>query len=153
MSREIEMEWPELGVKVVATLAEDKNPGLCKVLWDNLPIETIQSHCAVSGDAMYACHNIVSFIEPEYVETYEDKKEYWGHMPKKLIGTVQFGTMGSIWGISVRWGEEFTEPVPSAPVAYVKKEDLGKLREVGKKVRDGMLFFNKYYRLIVRRRE
>jgi hypothetical protein len=148
------MEWPELGAKVTAELLEDKNPTLCKILWENLPIETIQSHCAVSGDAMYACHNIVANVEPEWVETFEDKKEYWGNMPvDRLRGYVWFSTMGSIWGIGVVWGDEFTEPVSFAPVAKVKDEDMETLRKVGRRVRDDMLFFNKYYRLIVRRKE
>lgn len=51
-----EIEWPELEVKITAVLLEDLNPSLCKILWKNLPFETIQSHCAVSGDMMYACH-------------------------------------------------------------------------------------------------
>ncbi|MEM3490179.1 MAG: hypothetical protein QXO75_11075 [Nitrososphaerota archaeon] len=154
MVKEIEIEWPELNAKVTAVLLEDKNPSLCKVLWENLPIETMQSHCAVSGDAMYACHSIVADVEPEWMETFEDKKEYWGNMPvDRLRGYVRFSTMGAIWGFSILWGDEFTEPVPFAPVGKVRDEDMETLRKVGKKVRDDMLFFNKYYKLIVRRKE
>ena len=154
LAKQIVIEWRELKSKVTARLLEDKNPSLCKVLWDNLPIETIQSWAAVSGDAMYACHSIVADVEPEYVEMYEDKKEYWGNMPiEKFRGHVYFNTMGSIWGFAIVWGDELTEPVPSVPVARVEEEDLATLRKVGVKVTDDSLFFNKYYRLVVRKKE
>ena len=148
------MEWPELDAKVTARLLEDKEPNLCKVLWDNLPFETIQSCTAVSGDCLYACHNIVADVEPEYVEIYEDKKQYWGKMPTdKWRGHVSFSTLGAIWGISVKWGDEFTEPVKDAPVCQVREEDFGTLRGVGQKVQFDMLVYNKYYKLIVRRKK
>jgi hypothetical protein len=103
---------------------------------------------------MYSCHNIVADVEPEYVETYEDKKRYWGKMPvNELFGNVSFSTLGSIWGFSVMWGDEYTEPVKSAPVAQVKEEDKEILRRIGQKVQFDMLVFNKYYRLIVRRKK
>ena len=154
MPKEIEIEWPELDAKVTARLLEDKNPSLCKVLWDNLPFETMQSCTAVSGDALYACHSIIADIEPEYVETYGDKKQYWGKMPMdKLRGCVHFTSLGSIWGIIFMWGDEFTEPLSIVPVGQVREEDFGTLRRVGQKVQADMLVYNKYYRLIVRRKK
>jgi hypothetical protein len=154
LPKEIEIEWPELDAKVTARLLEDKNPSLCNVLWANLPFETIQSCTAVSGDEMYACHNIVADVETEYQETYEDKKQYWGKMPvSKLFGNVSFSTLGSIWGFSVMWGDEYTEPVSSAPVGQVREEDFGTLRRVGQKVQFDMLVFNKYYILKVSRKK
>jgi hypothetical protein len=148
MNREIEMEWPELGVKVTAILADDKNPSLCNVLWDNLPIETIQSHSGCSGEMMYAFHGIVSPVKPEYVEDYTDKK-YWGKVPFPW-GVIRLDTMG-FQTIMVMWGPERYEPGKLAPVGFVKKEDLEKLHEVGKKVLDGM-FTGKYYKVIIRRK-
>lgn len=84
MAIEIEMEWPELGFKVVAVLLEDRNRSLCKVLSDNLPIETMQSHSVVAADQLYLCHDIVAFVEAEFSITYEDKKQYWVRcLPKR----------------------------------------------------------------------
>lgn len=152
MAREIEIEWPELGSKVVATLLEDKNPSLCKVLWSNLPIESVQSYSVASGDRMYLCHNIVAFVEPEYTETYDEPK-YWGNMPmERLKGTVVFSTMGSIWGLGIWWGGKFVEPSPVSPVAQVRKEDLETLQKVGEQVRHEFVCHSKYYSVIVRRR-
>lgn len=66
--------------------------------------------------------HIVAYVKPEYVEVYEDKKEYWGNMPvDKMRGNVYFSTMGSIWGFAILWGDEFTEPVSNTPVARVKE--------------------------------
>lgn len=149
ISREIEMEWPELGVKIVATLADDKNPGLCNVLWNNLPIETIQSHSGCSGEMMYAFHGIVSFVKPEYVEDYTDKK-YWGKVPFSW-GVINLHTL-RFQVITVTWGKERYEPGKMAPVGFVKKEHLEKLHEVGETVLEGM-FTGKYYQLIIRRKE
>jgi hypothetical protein len=154
LTKEIIIDWPELKTSVTATLLEDLNPSLAKVLWNNLPIETIQSWAAVSGDAIYACHDIVAPVMPESMETYEQDKKNWGNMPAdKFRGLVQFSTMGAIWGFAIIWGDEFTEPVPSAPSAKIRDEDLETLRKIGEKVTDDALFWNKYYKLIVRRKE
>jgi hypothetical protein len=149
MPREIEIEWPELGTKVVATLADDKNPSLCNVLYNSLPIETIQTHSGCSGDMMYAFHDIVDFVKPEYIEDYTDKK-YWGKVPVQA-GLVRFSAYG-FQSISIQWSKKRTEPAGIAPVAFVKKEDLGKLYEVGKRVLEGM-FTGKYYKVKVKRVE
>lgn len=102
---------------------------------------------------MYACHNIVADVEPDFIEAYEDKKQYWGKMPiDKMRGNFDFSTMGSMWGMSLRWGDEYTEPVEDTPVGQVRPEDIVALRKVGQKVRDDMLLYNKYYRVIIRRK-
>ncbi len=72
---------------------------------------------------------------------------------EELRGIVRFTTMGAIWGFGIWWGDKYTEPITYAPVARVRDEDIETLRRVGKKVKDDMLFFNKYYKLIVKRKE
>lgn len=151
--KEIEFEWPELGAKVLATLLEERNPALCQILWDHLPIESIQSYSVASGDRMYLCHTIVAFVEPEYTEAY-DRPEFWGNMPmEKLRGKVVFSTMGSIWGLGLWWGGKFVEPVSVSPVAQVRMEHLDTLERIGERIRDDFMYRGKYYRVVVRRSE
>ena len=35
--RKLLFEWPELGLKARASLADDKNPELCEEVWNALP--------------------------------------------------------------------------------------------------------------------
>ena len=148
MSRQIEMEWPELKTKVVATLADDKNPKLCDVLWKNLPIESIQSHAGCSGQMMYAFHNIVDFTKPEHVEDHTAPK-YWGKVPWP-VGVIRFDAQG-FQNIMVMWGKR-TEPGKLAAVGFVREADLGKLGEVGEKVLEGM-FTGQYYKVVIRKKD
>lgn len=147
--RKIEMEWPELGVKVTATLADDKNPRLCDVLWNNLPIESIQGHSLVAGQHIMIPHNIVSFVKPEYEEDYTARK-YWGNNTLRP-GSIRINTFVS-QQMSVQWGPERYEPGKVAPIAFVDEKHLDKLREVGKKTLAGMFYIPvKYYKVIIRR--
>ena len=51
--RQIEIEWLPLNKRVVAVLAEDKNPTLCDLLWSYLPYRSIQHHALISGQHLY----------------------------------------------------------------------------------------------------
>jgi len=134
-SRFISLEWPELNVKVQAKLADDKNPTLCNFLWENLPIHLLQSHAMVSGDTMYAFHNLTKEIPAEYVEDYTDER-YWGHVPAH-VGCVRFATTG-YQVLTIQWGPERTEYERRVPVAYVLPENLDRLAFVGQAVLAGM---------------
>lgn len=155
--RQIEIEWPELGITVTANLADDKNPSKCNVLWDNLPIESIQSHCFSSGERIYAPCRIVSDVADEWVDPRSRaylssfwEMKYWGSIPVKpgLVLT----NFTPHWGwIDIIYGQ-LKESLPIAPVAYVVDEDLEKLARVGNAVWEGLMA-QKGYKVIVRKKK
>ena len=155
--RQIEFEWPELGITVTANLADDKNSSKCNILWDNLPIETIQTHAFSSGDRMYAPTKIVSNVANEWVDPRSNnpqighwEEKYWGRVPVKP-GLVMTNFNISLSPIDIIYGQ-LKEALPIAPVAYVVDEDLEKLANVGHAVWEGLMA-QKGYKLIVRRKE
>ena len=154
--RQIEFEWPELGVTVTANLADDKNPNKCSVLWDNLPIESIQSHSFSSGERMYAPLKIVSDVANEWVDPRSSnpqighwEEKYWGRVPVKP-GLVLASFKASFCWIDIIYGQ-LREALPIAPVAYVVDEDLEMLANVGHSVWEGLMV-QKGYKVIVRRK-
>ncbi len=54
------IEWPELNVKVEAVLEDERNADLINDIWENLPMESIQEHAAVTGKSMYCWAPMVS---------------------------------------------------------------------------------------------
>lgn len=155
--RQIEFEWPELGITVTARLADDKNPRKCDVLWDNLPIESIQSHSFSSGERMYAPWRIVSDVANEWVDPRGNdpqighwEEKYWGRVPVKP-GLVLANFTPSFGWIDIIYGQ-LREALPIAPVAYVADEDLDMLANVGHAVWEGLMG-QKGYKVIVRRKE
>lgn len=54
MGRLIDIKWPELDITVVAELADEQNPEMCKEFWQDLPFKVMQAHPVVSGESLYA---------------------------------------------------------------------------------------------------
>jgi len=155
--RQIEFEWPELGITVTANLAEDVNPQKCDVLWDHLPIESIQSHALSSGDRMYFPCRIYSSVENDWVDPRSEnpqighwEEKYWGRVPVKP-GLVMANFGLSINPIDIIYGQ-MKEALPIAPIAYVIDEDLDILATVGHATWEGLMA-QKGYRVIVRRKQ
>jgi hypothetical protein len=155
--RQIEIEWPELGVTVTANLADDKNPSKCNVLWENLPIKSIQSHAFSSGDRMYFPTRIVNDVANEWVDPRSNnpvighwENKYWGRVPVKP-GLIQANFKISFGSIDIVYGQ-LKEALPIAPVAYIIEEDLDKLALAGQAVWEGLMA-QKGYKVIVRRKE
>ena len=130
-------------------LADDKNPGLCDVLWDNLPIESIQGHSLIA-EHMTIPHNIVRcFVEPELLEDYTDKK-YWGRY-RSQPGVIRFNTFATT-SDAPRQRKNTTKKL--APIGFVDEEHLDRLRQVGEKTLEGMFYVPvKYYKVKIRRRD
>ncbi len=122
--RQLEIEWLLPGggpaKKVVATLAEDKNPALCDLLWRYLPYSSIQHHALISGQHLYHYDPIVESFFAE-----AQTKESRSRAPD---GTV---FLSYLQHLSVKYGF-LTEDLPAAPVARVLPECLETLREVGR---------------------
>ncbi len=154
--RQIEFEWPELGITVTANLADDKNLRKCSVLWDHLPIYTVQSHSFSSGERMYAPCRIVSDVANEWVDPRSNnprighwEEKYWGRVPVKP-GLVLASFNPVFCWIDLIYGQ-LKEALLIAPVAYVVDEDLEKLANVGHAVWEAMMA-QKGYKLILRRK-
>lgn len=122
MPKYMEIEWFELGKKVTAELLEEKNPELCKVLWDGLPLKGVQEHCLVTGEMIYIWVPLVTTARTPYTEKYSETRD----------GRIFYSEMT---------GQKFcivygpcTEALEAAVVAQVIEEDLETLRKVGKAV-------------------
>jgi hypothetical protein len=72
MGRKIDINWPELGVKVVAELSDETNPELCEEFWQHLPFKVLQAHPVVSGESVYAWTPIVSTAKVRHREAIID---------------------------------------------------------------------------------
>lgn len=117
--RQIEIEWVQLNTKVVATLAEDKNPELCDLLWNYLPYSSIQHHALISGQHLYHYDPIVeSFFAPAKM------KQSRSQSPD---GTV---FLSYLQHLSIKYGF-LTEDLPAAPVARVIPEHIEALKKAG----------------------
>jgi hypothetical protein len=51
--RKIQISFPNTGESVVAELLDDEAPGVCKLVWDLLPIETKAVHGMYSGAEVF----------------------------------------------------------------------------------------------------
>jgi hypothetical protein len=61
--RKIEIELE--GVRVVATLLEDKAPKTSEAFWKILPLEADAKHCTLSGECVFFTHDKIPKVEPE----------------------------------------------------------------------------------------
>ncbi len=141
MAKEIQMEWSELGIVVTATLWEDKNPKLCSLLWENLPIETIQSHAMASGEQIAAALNIHATETGAYSALESEGPP----------GTIYMYTQSysAIW---CNYGP-VTEPALSAVVGMVADADIQNLKAAGRAAWDANFRTHYPLRVILRRKK
>lgn len=52
--RQIRLTYVELGVSVLADMLDDEAPGVCRIVWDMLPIEKKVLHGMYSGAEVFA---------------------------------------------------------------------------------------------------
>lgn len=125
MGRVLEMEWPEIGIKVVAE-ALSFNRDFYDYFLDNLPLKGIQSHGVVSGRILYIMNlKLSKFPSRRYLELrMEDLSE-------EPVGRVSiFITAGKVGSIMVKYGE-ITEPMSYPTIAQVREGDLDRLAQAG----------------------
>ena len=65
MVKQIQLEWPTLGIKVRANLMWDKAPHFCAALEKLLPFESIHGHTVISGLNMSIPMKLM-WLEREY---------------------------------------------------------------------------------------
>ena len=66
--RKLLFEWPELGLKARASLADDKNPELGEEVWNALPFESIMNNAVVTDGSMYCWVPMLSFAPIHHKE-------------------------------------------------------------------------------------
>lgn len=125
MGRILEMEWPEIGVKVQADPIS-LNQDLYDFFLDNLPLKGIQSHGVVSGKILYILNLRLSKFAPR--RWIDLKMEDLSEEP---VGRVSiFITSGKVGSIMVKYGE-ISEPMSYPPIAQVRETDVDKLVQAG----------------------
>lgn len=136
MPQSIVIRWPELDSSVGAVLLDKENPYACQELARLLPVESIQSHAVVAGSQMYApirfapdrtrCHFENMAEQPEGRVNIELDFQYF---------SINYGPM--------------TEAVPALAVAQVDEKDLPRLREIGRRVWDNLLYGRRYIHVFI----
>lgn len=120
--RQMHIEWPELGVSVLADLADAENPELCDELWRQLPFSVTQEHPVVSGSSITCWTTYLSKAPVNVRESIVDAP----------IGRLRFSqATGS--KISIQYGPGL-EPAMQAVLGQVVDEDVSLLPSVGQAV-------------------
>lgn len=137
--RWVEVHYPELKITLTAWLWVEMNPELCELFWNNLPIESVQSHTMSTGQGMYMPHRVVKLVKTNTILITE--------LP---VGTLTFSTV-DYKSITCFYGK-VSEPLPVSPVARIREEDLEDLRRVGEAAWNANYFTHLPLRVIVRRK-
>jgi len=138
--RFIEITYPDISVTLTARLLDEMNIKLCDLLWENLPIVSIQSHLMSSGQAMYMPHKIVALV-----------KTNTQLLSELLVGTITMSTI-DYKNLTIYYGE-VTEPLPASPVARIRDEDIESLKRVGKAVWQANYYTHFPMKVIVKRKD
>jgi hypothetical protein len=65
MDRQIRLTFVETGETVLAEMLDDEAPGVCRIVWDLLPIETRAIHGMYSGAEVFALLDEPKPVPPE----------------------------------------------------------------------------------------
>jgi hypothetical protein len=115
------ISWPDVGFDVTVDLESEKNPNLIDEIWNNLPMAGVQEHSMVTGKSMYTWVPMVSVAPVEYTMRIHETPP----------GTVSFSQKTGNKMI-VRYGRT-TEDLDTPIVGFVRREDLGKINEIGER--------------------
>jgi hypothetical protein len=128
MGRQLEMEWPEIGITVRAEPVE-VNREFYDYFLDSLPVKGIQSHAVISGRLLYILNLKLSRFPPRrYLDlTMED-------LSLEPVGRVSiFITAGKVGSIMAKYGD-ISEPMSYPPIAQVQPGDIPNLVRAGEAV-------------------
>lgn len=128
MGRLIDITWPELGVTVVAELADEQNPEMCEEFWQDLPFTVMQEHPVVSGESLYAWTPTISTAPVRFRERLIDCP----------LGRLRY-SQATGNKFSVQYGKS-TETLSQPVLGMVLPEHHEKLRRVGREVWNNVFF-------------
>jgi len=136
MVKEIEFEWPEIGINLNVSLLENDEPELCEILWKNLekPLKMICRHPVSTGEEFSGEGRPPRHPVQSGTQAVPLGRKQWllsGIKP----GSVVYAIFGGYGGISVFYGP-CTEPLPArgSVVGKVAEADMEKLKKTGKAV-------------------
>lgn len=148
--REMEFEWPELGIKITAKILDlSQNKKLCDFVWEHLPIESYTFHVVVSGRQLYVpTKMILTPSMPEYQTIPSESKP--GNVTIYPPGqSLILETSTDVRETAEKTLENYLK------FAEVKKQDLEKLRQVEKIIWEKTIIsaIRDLVRVIIRRKE
>jgi hypothetical protein len=123
----MELEWPDLQMKVRAKLFIQEAPKICEAVWEALPFESICVHALISGQMFY---NPTRIYLPDVRENLTSLDEF-------KSGFISFSPSLSS-NIVIAYGL-ITEPMDQCVFASIIDNDLGTLIKVGIKLWDSMV--------------
>jgi len=115
MVKQIETEWPDLGIKLTATLLDKKAPKLCEMFWDCLPRSSYTGHVVVSGQSMKFFFPIACKIAENLVEEKNPGDIYFYNNGQTVV--IPYGSTTGSYRVN-----KFAE---------IQKEDIPKLKIAG----------------------
>jgi len=155
MSKRIELELPDVGITIKATLKEEDEPELCNDLWKRLetPLKMFCRHPVSTGyefsaEARPPRHPVETGTQAAPIG-----RKRW-LFTKIEPGMVIYSIVGGYGGISVCYGP-CTEPLParSSVTAEVDEKDMSNLVKAGRAVWNAQYVTHRPMVLIVRREE
>jgi hypothetical protein len=154
MNKEIEFDFPEVGIKFSATLWEENEPELCTTLWKKLesPIKLFCRHTLSTG-CEFGCasrppkHPVKSGTQAQPLAT---RKTLLSRLEP---GNVVYSIAGGMGEIVFCYGP-CTEPLPArgGVVARAIGKDLNELVKVGKAVWNAQYITHSLITVIARRK-
>ena len=139
--RKLLFEWPELGLKARASLADDKNPELCEEVWNALPFESIMNNAVVTDGSMYCWVPMLSFAPIHHKERIDlapvGRLRYSQNTGNKVI--IQY--------------DACNEDIMGAVLGQIDEEDLKTVRKVGLEAKNAIFMTKKEIHVRISRME
>lgn len=154
MAKQIELEWPDIGIKVSLNLLEGDEPELCETLWKNLegPLKMFCRHPVSTGYEFSAEGRPPRHPVKSGTQAVPLGRKQW-LMTRIKPGSILYAIFGGYGGISVFYGP-CTEPLPArgSVVGKVDEEDMDDLVKAGRAVWNAQYITHKPVIMEVRRK-
>lgn len=155
MEKEIVLDFPQINTSVRATLLEDGEPELSKILWDNIKTpqkmfcrHPVSTGHEFSGEVRPPRHPVQTGTQAQPIG-----RKSW-LFTRLDPGVIVYGIFGGYGGLSLIYGA-CTEPLPARGgiVGKVKEEDWDNMMKAGKAVWECQYRIHKPMIMYVRRGE
>lgn len=150
MKRQLYVAFPDLDIKVTATMQDEMEPELCELLWNKLPLTSCPVHTLSTGDFF-----ISRCRPPREAQSLGTQDNPLGrhstYLCNREAGDIGFTGL-DFW---VNYGPNVTEPMPGsgAIVAKVDPECMDDFFKAGKLVWNNQKSVHKALRMVVERKE
>ena len=153
MNRKINVEFPESHISVVASLCEDAEPEMCKILWDSIkdkPLRMCCQHTLSTGHFFDA--KIRPGAHPVKAGTQANPV---GNHRVFLCDLKPGDLLYTLTEMSAVYGDHVTEPLQGSGtvVSKVDPEYLGEFKKAGDFVWNAQFITHKLATMVVTRKE